>query len=85
MLKKRNAQGLTISVIIMAVVGLIIVVVLVAMLTGNLGGFSKGARDSGTCTAVCKAAGYDSGATTEVADYQTGGLIDSDKKMCKCS
>jgi hypothetical protein len=84
MLKKRNAQGLTISVIIMAVVGLIIVVVLVAMLTGNLGGFSKGARDSGTCTTVCKAAGYDSGATTTDTTKQTGGLIDSDKNMCKC-
>ena len=84
MLKKRNAQGLSVSIIIMAVVGLIIVVILVAMLTGNLGGFSKGARDSGTCSTICKAAGYDSGVTTDVDAEQTRGLIDSDKNMCKC-
>jgi len=85
MLKKRNAQGLSVSIIIMAVVGLIILVVIVAMVTGKLGGFSKGARDSGTCTTVCGAAGYDNGVITDVADDQTGGLIDGDKNMCKCS
>ena len=42
MLGKRNAQGLSITVIIAAVIGLIVLVVVVAILTGKLGGFSKG-------------------------------------------
>jgi len=69
--------------IITAIIGLIILVVIVLMLTGKLGGFSKGVGEAGSCATVCGAAGYDRGVTTTAA-AQTGGLIDSDKKKCKC-
>ncbi len=39
---KKRGQGLSITVIVAAVIGLIVLVVIVAVLTGRLGGFSKG-------------------------------------------
>jgi len=42
MLKKRDAQGLSITTIIVAVIGLIVVVVLIAIFTGRIGSFGKG-------------------------------------------
>ena len=41
MLKKRNAQGISIRVIIIAVIALIVLVVLIAMFTGKFGIFSS--------------------------------------------
>ena len=50
----KRAQGLSITVIVAAVIGLIIIVVLVMMLTGKLGGFSKGVdAASGDVTKNC--------------------------------
>lgn len=56
MFKKRNAQG-TFTVIVAAVIGLIIIVVVIMMLTGKIGGFSKGVDESSTCANSCKALG----------------------------
>ena len=56
MLKKR-AQGLSITTIIIAVIGLIILVVLVAILTGRLGIFSTGLESAVTCKNSCGAIG----------------------------
>ena len=83
MLKNRKSQ-LSITMIITAIIGLIILVVIVLMLTGNLGAFGAGVGEAGSCATVCGAAGYDSGVMTTAAAAQTGGLIDSDKKKCKC-
>jgi hypothetical protein len=54
MLNKRG-QGLSIKTIIIAVVGLMVLVVLVALLSGRLGGFSKGVGTLGSCEGSCKA------------------------------
>ena len=43
MLKKRNAQGLSIHIIIIAVLGLIILIAVILMLSGRIGDFSEGA------------------------------------------
>lgn len=43
---KKRAQGLSITVIIAAVIGLIIIVVVVMMLTGKLGAFGRGTDES---------------------------------------
>ena len=57
MLDKR-AQGLSITVIVAAVIGLIIIVVLVMMLTGKLGSFSKGLdKVGGDATKTCQEIG----------------------------
>lgn len=61
MLKKRNAQGLSITTIVVAIIGLIILVAIILMLTGKLGAFSKGVDTvSGDVTKNCAdiGAGY---------------------------
>lgn len=55
---KKRGQGLSITVIVTAVIGLIVLVVIIAVLTGKLGGFSKGVDAAGGCDNICKAAGY---------------------------
>jgi len=55
MFKKRNAQGLSITTIIIAVIGLIVVVVLVAIFTGKIGDFGEGLDDTKTCSSICTA------------------------------
>ncbi len=57
MLKKRNAQGLSITVIIAAVIGLIIIVVVVMMLTGKLGAFGKGVDEQSNIAKTCSEQG----------------------------
>lgn len=56
---KKRGQGLSITVIVAAVIGLIIIVVVVMMLTGKLGGFSKGTTSAGSCNTICQALGMD--------------------------
>ena len=52
---KKSGQGLSITVIVAAVIGLIVVVVIVALLTERLGDFSKGVDESNSCANACKA------------------------------
>src|SRR3989338_1659920 len=54
MLKKRNAQGLSITMIVAAVIALVIIVVIIAILTRNLGSFSSGAGTAISCRSVCE-------------------------------
>lgn len=44
-MSKKRAQGLSITTIIVAVIGLIILVVLIAIFTGRLGAFGKGLEE----------------------------------------
>ena len=62
---RRKAQGLSINVIIIAAIALIILVVLIAIFTGRIGGFSKGIDDAtkttcdaqnGRCLPTCDTA-----------------------------
>lgn len=53
MFKKRNAQGLSITTIIIAVIGLIVVIVLVAIFSGRLGQFGQGLDEASTCDSLC--------------------------------
>jgi len=85
MLKKRKSQGLSITTIIIAVVGLIILVVLISLLTGRLGGFSKGVQTTSTCSQVCQTAGYTSGSETPDGGTQTPGILESEGKPCTCT
>ena len=57
MLKKRNAQGLSITTIILAVIGIIIIIVLIAMFTGRLGIFSEKLKEQSevSCLNLCTA------------------------------
>lgn len=59
MLKKRKAQGLSITTIVVAIIALIVIVVLILMFTGKLGDFSKGLDDVRTCEKTCTALNMD--------------------------
>jgi len=50
---KKKAQGLSITTIIVAVIGLIILVVIVMMITGKLGIFSEGIASFGDASKKC--------------------------------
>lgn len=49
----RKAAGLSINVMIIAVIGLILLIVLVAMLTGRMGSFSGGLKSFGDAEKTC--------------------------------
>ena len=51
----KKAQGLSITTIIVAASGLVILVVLVAIFTGRLGSFSEGISKTLSCENSCKA------------------------------
>ncbi|MFH0867795.1 MAG: hypothetical protein V1831_00625 [Candidatus Woesearchaeota archaeon] len=80
----KKAQGLSVNVIIVAAIALIVLVVLVAIFTGRLGGFSKGVRETTSCTQICVARGYDSGSTDEAKGTALLGARDGDGKQCYC-
>lgn len=54
MLKKRNAQGITIRVLIIAAIALVVLIVLIAIFTGRLGVFGEGVRSLGNPALTCK-------------------------------
>ena len=92
MLKKKNAQGLSITTIIIAVLGLLILVVLVSLLSGRLGGFSKGVGEVGSCGKLCEVTGKskttsDSKTLCEDAggDYRSGNFDDVTSGVCCCT
>lgn len=55
----KKSQSSPITVIVSAVIGLIVLVVIIAMLTGKLGDFGKGLENANTCSNACKAIGAD--------------------------
>jgi len=63
MLKKRKAQGMSIRILIVAVIGLIILVVVVGIFTGRINIYSAGVKELTTCENTCKNIGYKSFST----------------------
>ena len=53
----RKAAGLSINTMIIAVIGLIVLVLLVAILTGRLGNFGGGLKSFGDATKTCTSQG----------------------------
>jgi hypothetical protein len=87
MFKKRKAQGLSITTIIVAVIGIIILVVLIVIFTGRLGIFSKGLEEQSDvkCTNICRALNMDEGTTltSTTTVCGTGETKVSEKCCCK--
>ena len=54
---KKKAQGLSLNTIIIAAIVLIVLIVLWAIFTGRMGGFSLGATATQSCKDACKALG----------------------------
>ena len=89
---QKKSQGLSITTIILAVLGLIILVALVALLTGRLGGFSKGVGEAGSCEKFCevtdktKTASADEDACeTAGGKYMPGNFDDVTSGVCCCT
>lgn len=92
MIKKRKAQGLSITMIIVAVLGLLILVVLVALLSGRLGGFSKGVGEAASCGKLCEVIGKTKIALTDKDacedagwEYRAGNFDDVTSGVCCCA
>jgi len=56
---KKRAQGLSVNVIIVAIIGLIILVVVIALFTGKISKVSERREAIITCESSCGAIGYD--------------------------
>ena len=74
MLKKR-AQGAPITIIVAAVIGLIILVVVIAVLTGKLEAFGKVAENAVSCENSCKAIGADQHYSLLKANCKTDAIL----------
>jgi len=75
MFKKRNAQGMSLKVIIVAILGLIILTIIVMMLTGKLGDFRSGTKDFGNIAKKCT---EQEGKIYEVCPSGEGSIASSD-------
>ena len=49
----KKSQSISINTIIVAAIALAVLVVLFAIFTGRLGGFTKGVQDTDTCAQKC--------------------------------
>jgi len=74
---KKKGQGLSLNVIIVAAIALIVLIVLWAIFTGRMGGFSKGVVGTQKCKPACEAAGYSDG------NAQAGDCTDPSKDIGK--
>jgi hypothetical protein len=54
----KKAQGLSVTTIIVAIIGLIILVAIILMITGKLGAFGEGASSVASCENSCKSIGW---------------------------
>ena len=59
MLKNKKSMELSVTVIIAAVIGLIVLVVLIGIFTGRLNIYSSGVNELTTCKNTCKNIGAD--------------------------
>jgi|TARA_Y100000294_G_scaffold158612_1_gene160980 hypothetical protein len=84
MLKKKDAQGFSIKVIVLAVIALIILVVLLGIFSGNIGKFIGTVKESQGCNEACKMKGY-AGESSESGGEALIGARDSDGNQCYCN
>ena len=59
MLKKKKAQGMSITVIIMAIIGLAILIFVIMLFSGKFDDFRSGIGKAVTCEDACKVLGAD--------------------------
>tara|TARA_Y100000310_G_C20627080_1_gene786528 strand:- start:519 stop:809 length:291 start_codon:yes stop_codon:yes gene_type:complete len=92
MLNNKKSQGMSIRVIIIAVIGLILAVIVVGLFTGKIDWYSSGAEEITTCDNSCKNIGYVRGISEgqEVCKTNGGSAIPGkysgigDGKVCCC-
>ena len=83
-----KAQGISINTIIIAAIGLAVLVVLFAIFTGRLGGFTQGVQDTDTCAHKCASLNQNPGTapteskTCASGDYVAGRYKDGANGCC---
>lgn len=94
MLKSRKSQGLSITTVMIVVIGLIVIVVLIAVLSGRVGQFEKDVDTARTCYNACSALGktlaadtdsLDNGKCTSPQRYIGGDFTDDGGYDCYCT
>ena len=85
----RKAQGISINVIIIAAIALAVLVVLFAIFTGRIGGFSKGVQETDTCAQKCSSLNFNTHVDLSQSDcqgtYIGGKYPDTPTSGCCCS
>ena len=89
----KKGQSISINTIIVAAIALAVLVVLFAIFTGRIGGFSKGVQDTDNCAQKCTSLGLtitsdlskSECATTPSGTFIAGKYSDTPNKGCCCS
>lgn len=63
----KKGVDISVNVIIVAAIALAVLVVLFAIFTGRMGGFSRGVKEVTSCNEVCKARGFAGAEAFQVA------------------
>ncbi len=85
----KKGQSISINTIIIAAIGLAVLVVLFAIFTGRLGGFTQGVQDTDTCAQKCTSLNMNPGnppstdsKTCSSGDYIAGRYKDGPNGCC---
>ena len=87
---KKNAQGLSMTTIVVAALALIVLVVIAIIFTGRMGNFASGIKETSTCARACIAAGYSNGGTSsqtscaESVEKELIGFEETKGETCCC-
>ena len=68
----KKGQGISINTIIIAAIGLAVLVVLFAIFTGRLGGFTKGVQETDNCVQKCTSLNLQKGQDVSAASQCSG-------------
>ena len=73
----RKGQSISINTIIVAAIALAVLVVLFAIFTGRMGGFTKGVQETDTCAQKCSSLDMNPGThpTSDIKSCTTGQYI----------
>ena len=87
----KKGQSISINTIIIAAIGLAVLVVLFAIFTGRLGGFTKGVQETDTCAQKCLSLNmewgtklYSEGSQCALNEQTLGGTYSDSKFGCCC-
>ncbi len=85
MLKKKNAEGMAMNVIVFALISLLILIVLISLLSGRVKLFTGTVEEAQSCSQICQIKDYSSGASEPKQGYEMlAGAKDGNGKQCYC-
>ena len=79
---KKNAQGLSMTTIVVAALALLVLVVLALIFTGRMGDFSTGIKGVSDCNQACTAAGFNG--VDNQCDMNGSNMIPGFEEDCCC-